>query len=70
MDTIDPKTRKSDDLEYILVLINHLTRYVELFPIGGPSAQMVVIALSNVLEDLEGHILSKPTDGPNLSTMW
>ena len=42
MDTIGPLTKESNNLEYILVLIDQFTRYVELFPIADTSAQAVV----------------------------
>jgi hypothetical protein len=42
MDTIGPLTKEENDLEYILVIIDHFTRYVELYAIKDTSAQSVI----------------------------
>ena len=42
MDTIGPLNPESNELQYILVIIDHFTRYVELYPMKDTSAQAAV----------------------------
>ena len=39
MDTKGPLTPESNELQYILVIIDHFTRYIELYPLKDTSAQ-------------------------------